>query len=123
MQLVKAYKTEAKIKGLTKTVLISIEVDYETDVDLSYMEPAERAKTERRLERGQLDCFWVKVTARFSDLSHFEGLDTLGQVFVSKPDDLDSCVSDHDMAQNAIADLVAQTLQGVESINQFLKGA
>ncbi|NJO48181.1 MAG: hypothetical protein HC840_00535 [Leptolyngbyaceae cyanobacterium RM2_2_4] len=122
MQLFKAFKTTALINGLTKDVVISIETDHD-EADLSHMESDERAKTERRLERGQLDCVWVKVTARFSELSHFEGTDSLGQVFVSSPKDLEDTVSEYDMSQNAIADLVAQTLQGVESIQTFLKGA
>lgn len=123
MQVFKAFKTTALINGLTKDVVISIETEHESDVDLSYMDADEKAKTERRLERGQLDCVWVKVTARFSELSHFEGVDSLGQVFVSSPKDLEDTVSEYDMAQNAIDDLVAQTLQGVESIQTFLKGA
>jgi hypothetical protein len=123
MQLLNAYKTEALINGMVKTVVISIEVENETDVDLSYMEPADIEATQDRLERGVLDCLWVKVTARFSDLEHFEGLDTLGQVFSTSKADTMTTVEFHDMAKNAIDELVANVLKGHEALDLFLKAA
>lgn len=122
MQLIHAYKTEALINGMVKAVTVSIETDHD-DFDSRDMEADLVRETEAKMERGQLDCVWVKVTARFSELDHFEGIDTLGQVFVSKRDDVMDTVKEYDMAQNAIQDLVAQTLQGVEMIQTFLKGA
>lgn len=124
VELFKAFKTKAEIKGLTKDVVVSIEFEHETDIDLSYMDSKDRAKTMRQLENGRLSCVWVKVTARFSNLAYYEGLDSLGQVFFSNRDELDSIVSDHGMTSNAIQDLVIQVLQGKQNIDQFLrKGA
>lgn len=116
MELIKAYKTQTQIEGLTKDVLIAIEVEPEHDIDLSYMD----AKTVRKMERGALDCVWVKVTARFAELAHFEGVDSLGQVFCVSHDDLLGTVKDHDMAQYAIDDLIKQVLQSRVLIDQFL---
>lgn len=120
MQLIKAYPIDVSIEGLVKRATVSIEVEHDECLDLSYMDASLRAKTELQLERGQLDVVWVKVTVRFSELDYFEGVDSLGQVFVSKPDDVTECVNDHGMVENAKAELVAQVLQGVQSINSFL---
>lgn len=122
MQLIHAYRTQALINGLTRSVVVSIETDGD-DFDRTYMDESLVAEVEAKIEQGSMDVVWIKVTARFTDLAHFEGIDTLGQVFVSKRDDVLSTVTDHDMAQNAIDELVAHTLQGVESIQAFLKGA
>lgn len=120
MQLIKAYKTGTVINGLKKYVLISIEVDYD-QFDMDYAEGAQDIMSQ--IEAGRMDCFWVKVTARFSDLAHFEGCDTLGQVLVKNPKDLMDCIKAHDMVKIAKDDLVAQVLQGKTNIDQFLKGA
>jgi len=119
MQLIKAFKTETVINGMVKTVLVSFETDHD-DFDGSYMESDDVASIERKIELGQMDVVWFKVTARFADLEHFEGVDSLGQVFVTKVSDLDETASDYDMVKNAIEDLKTNVLQGVSQIETFL---
>ena len=69
---------------------------------------------------------YSKVMARFSDLSHYEGLDTLGQVIVKSKDarkELLTSVADHGMRQNAIDELVREVLNGANALDQFLEKA
>lgn len=119
MQLIKAIKTTTEIEGQTKDVLISIEVDHDQfdPIDLSsdYI-----AGIHAQLERGQTKCVWLKVTARFTELDHFEGLDTMGQVLSKTEADVLRVVQDYGMINNALVDLLAQVLQGKSQINTFL---
>lgn len=77
MQLIKAFHTKASINGLSKRVIVSIEVDPDLDIDLSDFDADDRERYALAIQRGELTCLWVKVTARFSDLAHYEGIDTL----------------------------------------------
>lgn len=125
MQLIKAFHTETVIQGMTKRVVISIETQDETEFDFSYWDQDLAKKTMRDLNAGRVGLVWVKVTARFSDLAHFEGVDSLGQVFVRASKDLAEkdvlqTVNDHAMTQNAIDELVKETLSGVSQIEAFL---
>ena len=123
MQLIKAFKGQAKIEGLIKKTLVSIEVESD-DVDFSYWDEEAKNDTIKSLDKGLTECLWVKVTVRFADLAHFEGSDSLGQVFVRSnvgySKDIMQTVSIHDMVQNATDDLVAQVLQGKSQIDTFL---
>lgn len=124
MQLVKVLKMTAIIEGLTKNVLVSIETEHD-DFDSQYMEQSDVDEINASLEAGRIECVCVKVTARFTDLSHFDGTDTMGQVFLRGSmdlgqKDLDQTVSEYDMAQKAIDELVEQVLQGKSQIDTFL---
>ena len=119
MQLIKAFKTETVIEGMAKAVLISVEIDHDS-FDGSGMESDEIAKIEAKIERGGLDCVWVKVTARFSGLENYEGWDSMGQVFASVPGEVGQIVSEYDMVENAIDDLKTNVLNGQNDLSAFL---
>lgn len=127
MRHIKSIKTTALIEGLVKNVVVTIEIDQE-DVDFSYWDADLAKETAKDLERGAVSCVWVNVRASFSDLAHFEGSDSLGQVFLrgsydSAIKDLKQTVKDHGMVKNAIDDLVASVLQGKSQIDSFLTKA
>lgn len=107
MEVVKAYRTETVIQGLLKSVVVTIEVDS----DSFYREHTGTANVET---------VWIRVTAQFSDLMHFEGSFERGQVHIQERGDILRTVADYAMVENAIEDLKAQTLQGIPSIQSFL---
>jgi hypothetical protein len=121
MQLYDTIKTTAKINGMDKNVIITIKFDHESDPDLDGMSPQEQEQTLSKIERGQLDCMFVMVTAHWAELSYFEGSDCLGQVFSASRADFDSTLKDHNMVQNAILELFNQTMQGIAETQTFLK--
>lgn len=137
MQHIKSIKTTALIEGLVKNVVVTIEIDHEdfspyhndkNGKRVSYWEQSDIDQTNADLARGAVRCVWVNVRASFSDLAHFEGSDSLGQVFVRGSSD--SAIKDvlidvkaHDMVQCAIDDLIRHVLQGKSRIDTFLTKA
>lgn len=122
MQLIKVLKKRATIEGLDKGVLVSIEIENE-DVDFSFWDADLMKLTQKDIDKGLQYCLWVKVTARFSGLDHFEGHDSLGQVFVRSgavEKDVLQTVEIHDMVKTSINDLIKNVLNGQNELNQFL---
>lgn len=124
MELVKVLKKNAKIEGLSKAVLVSIEIESD-DADFSYWDADLAKQTKIDLEANRVSCVWVRVTARFTDLAHYEGQDSLGQVFVRSTHamavkDVLQTVSIHDMVKTSIDDLIKNVLNGQNELNQFL---
>lgn len=120
MQLVQVIKKQVKVNGMDKTCVVSIEVETDDFQQDDYMERDLMLETMRRLHRGELGCHWVKVTARFSELEHFEGVDSLGQVLSSSKAELLAVVKDHDMVGTAIAALKENVFAGKSQIDAFL---
>lgn len=119
MQIYKAFKKDTIVNGMLKTVVVTI--DFETeDFDGRDMERDDVLEIERKIERLQLDCIWLRVRASFSDLDHIEGQDSLGQVLVSKRSDMDETVSEYDMVTAAIDDLKTNTFDAIAKTNAFL---
>lgn len=127
MQHIKSIKTTALIEGLVKNVVVTIEIDND-DVDFSYWDESLAKETALDLERGAVSCVWVNVRASFSDLAHFEGQDSLGQVILrgshdAAMRDLKQTVKIHGMVKTAIDDLITNVLNGKSQIDTFLTKA
>ncbi len=123
MKVIKAYPIELAIKGMQKRAIVSIEVENETDIDFSYWDKKTAKHTQKDLDSGKVICLWVLVRIGFSGLDGFEGVDSLGQVFVrpsSIETDVFQTVNDHGMIDNASSDLIEQVLKGVDKLNEFL---
>lgn len=124
MQHIKTIKTTASIEGLVKNVVVTIEIDHD-DCDFSYWDESLKNETIKDLDAGRVSCVWVNVRASFSELSHFEGSDSLGNVFLRgsydlAQKDLKQTVKDHAMVKNAISDLITNVLNGKSQIDTFL---
>lgn len=123
MHVIKAYKTRVQINDLVKEVLVTIEAELEAQVDYDGLDDTLINEVSRDLENNTIKCFYLQVRADFTGLDGFTGLDSIGQVFTrgsSENTDLVQSAEIYSMAENAINDLVAQVLQGVETINNFL---
>lgn len=123
MQLLSAKPIDLTIEGLVKRAVVSIRYDLDHDIDFSYWDAETAKATQNDLERGRVLCLYIQVEVKFSDLDGFEGVDSLGQVFVrpsSHDKDILQTVKDHGMIDNASQDLIDRVLKGVEQINQFL---
>lgn len=122
--IIQVKKSQVEVAGALKNVLITIEAEFETDIDFSYWDKEAKKDTISNLNLGRLECVYIQAKAEFPELDYL-GLDSIGQNFVRPSQfekDILQSVEVHGLINNALKDLVDRTLKGHETLNQFLKG-
>ena len=87
---------------LGKSVEVLVEVYAHPDLEPLADTFEDLEEIQRKIDSGEIDLVNLFVSVSFGP---FTGIDTLGQVFVSTPEDLNQTIEDHAMEQNAIQDL------------------
>lgn len=114
----KTYKNTFPIHGkpIECTVCIYVEAS-----DLSLEDVVGDAEDiealSRRVERGDLMIADVVVKYRAAG---FTGMDSLGAVYVERPEDVDTCLIEHGMEENARMDLERVMTEAFESLKSIL---
>jgi len=110
----KTYKNTFPIHGKTIECTVSIYVET-SDLSLEdVIGDAEDFKDlERKIERG--DLMLADVIVKFS--AHgFEGFDSLGSVYVERPEDVENCLIEYGMEDNARAGLERSMIESLNKI-------
>jgi len=104
--------------GVKNGAQLKIEVFEDTDCTIEDLcDPVEYPEDAERIRNGDLVAVWLRVTATFGT---FKGIDTLGGVLLSNPDD-DAEATNHAMENDMHCGALTDLVKSIETQIEFLK--